>query len=517
LLRRIARTCGEADAVALTRELVAFQTVAAIAPPERNPAFAAMVSWLDARARGSGLELRVCGAHDAYEVRLAGRSSERALLFVAHGDVVPVNDPPAFVEAGAPASGWASPPFRAEIRDGKLFGRGTEDDKGPLAAALLAMAAASEARLVPDGDVVLAIGTAEEHDWDPMKRYVATAPRARHVVSIDADFPVVSAQSGFVAWGVRARAEHRPCGRRPVVRALSGGLFLTQVPELAEMDLEACREPPEALAARARDAARTVEASANATWTGSAFRVEVAIPDGRPRVVRVTARGKAAHASVPERASNALWPLALAARKLDVAEGGARTVLDVVADDFAGDHRGARLGLAQHDPFMGPLVVAPTKLRMQQGWVTLEVNMRRPRGGTVEQFGAALVRALEGMRARHGPSLEAVAGGFVGAPHVVDPASPLPRTLVEIFEQATGQRAEPRSARGGTYARLFEGGVDFGPALPGKAYTGHGADEHIEVGVLGALVRMYLEVILRLCVDATGQGATPGGGRPHGR
>ena len=52
---------------------------------------------------------------------------------LGHLDVVPVGD------------GWTKPPFDCVIEDGKIYGRGTNDDKGPVLAALFAMRAIREA------------------------------------------------------------------------------------------------------------------------------------------------------------------------------------------------------------------------------------------------------------------------------------------------------------------------------------------------------------------------------------
>ena len=60
---------------------------------------------------------------------IAGRIGQgsRILVFDAHLDVVDVE-----------GQNWHTDPFKAEIIDGKMFGRGTIDDKGPFAAALYA-------------------------------------------------------------------------------------------------------------------------------------------------------------------------------------------------------------------------------------------------------------------------------------------------------------------------------------------------------------------------------------------
>ncbi len=60
--------------------------------------------------------------------RFAG-DSDRTLLFYNHYDVQPVE----------PLELWTSPPFEPTRRDGKIFGRGTKDDKGEWIARLAAI------------------------------------------------------------------------------------------------------------------------------------------------------------------------------------------------------------------------------------------------------------------------------------------------------------------------------------------------------------------------------------------
>lgn len=502
LARERVEADGAAQVLELASRLVEFQTVAAADPPwvGSGGAFGALERFLQGWAAAHGLELRTFGERAVWEVVLPGarRDAPPALRLVTHADVAPVNDPPAIIEPGAIPEGWTSPPFTPSVRDDQLWGRGVQDDKGALAAALVALAALREAGFVPRADVVLAIGTAEEEEWEGMIAYAAAAPPAGHTLSLDADYPVITAEAGFVHWGLRAPLGRPPRGgRRPVALAAEGGLFLTQVPEEASMLLAPRGEGCAALLARAAAAAAAVEAPFSATAepaTGGAAGAERC-------TVRVRTRGRAVHSSVADEGHNALWPLAALARRLDVAAGGVRTVLDVVADAFAGDHNGERLGLLYEDAFMGRLIVAPTLLRVEGGEVRLEVNMRRPRGQTSPEFAAGLDRALEQIRADH-PEVSASPDPFIGEPHVVAPEAPAVRALLDLWSTVTGERsARPTAMRGGSYARLFPGALSFGPVAPGEIDLRHAADERTPVAALARVARLTLEATILLAGD----------------
>jgi succinyl-diaminopimelate desuccinylase len=79
-------------------------------------------------------------------------SGERALLFNGHYDVVPALD----------VDNWPHPPFGAVVEDGKLFGRGSVDMKGGIAACLAAVSALQRAGLEPKDRLLMHFVADEE-------------------------------------------------------------------------------------------------------------------------------------------------------------------------------------------------------------------------------------------------------------------------------------------------------------------------------------------------------------------
>ena len=80
---------------------------------------------------------------------------------LAHIDVVPEGD------------NWTSPPFAAEIRDGKIYARGTIDDKGPAMMALYALYALKKSGLPVSKRCRIILGGNEESGWECMDYYTA--------------------------------------------------------------------------------------------------------------------------------------------------------------------------------------------------------------------------------------------------------------------------------------------------------------------------------------------------------
>jgi acetylornithine deacetylase/succinyl-diaminopimelate desuccinylase-like protein len=84
----------------------------------------------------------------------AGRGRGRSLIWVSHNDVVPVN--------AEQRSVWDGDPFSGEIRDGRLWGRGAADMKGPSAAQAMAGIILHDAGVKLNGDLTLAHTCGEE-------------------------------------------------------------------------------------------------------------------------------------------------------------------------------------------------------------------------------------------------------------------------------------------------------------------------------------------------------------------
>ena len=100
-------------------------------------------------ARSFGLDTYDCDGY-AGHADFKGTGDE-VVGILGHLDVVP-----------SKAEEWLYPPYGGEVHDGKLYGRGTMDDKGPMFACLYAVKALKDAGFVPKKTVRLIFGCDEE-------------------------------------------------------------------------------------------------------------------------------------------------------------------------------------------------------------------------------------------------------------------------------------------------------------------------------------------------------------------
>lgn len=480
--------CGQAEAEALTAELVQFPTVSARKKPAEDPAFVAMSAHLQAWAQAHDFDFEATKDNGAWIV--SAGTADPEIAFVMHADVVPVDaeeDSP--VAQGELPKGWSYPPFKMHTTEDRLYGRGTEDDKGPIAAILVTMHTLQRFGLLPQGQLQAIMGTGEESDWSGMKAFVKSRKQAPYVISLDASYPVVVAESGFVAWTLNlAKGEGSSQSGCIVAKSAQAGQFLTQIPGEAQLILAAQK----GLKAKVQAAA----SQASAALKDARFSFEVS---GDAEQVTLQVKGDAVHSSEGDKGANAMWLLAQSAGGLQLCPGAISSTLELVRTRFVGDHWGQGLKLAYEHPVMGKLLVAPTVLRTEDKQVVLRINMRRPAGLSAQVFSERLDEVLKGFQSKYPGLTEAKGGRYVGEPALVDPDSHLVRTLMQIYRDASGDKdAQPQSIRGGTYARLFDGAVSFGPSLPGRPYRGHAPDEYMERKALQLMLTTSLQAVLQL-------------------
>jgi dipeptidase D len=463
------------DAVVDTlAKLVSYNTVAdKDVPFERNPQHIGFKNFLKSEATRLGFDFADYG--HVVVIGLGSPDAQEKVGMIAHGDVQPV-DP----------SKWKKSPFELDrtSEPGKLLARGAEDDKGPIATALYAMKSLKDLQLPLSKRIELYVYMAEESDWDPLVAFVKTHPLPQVNITLDAEYPAVTAEKGYGTVAVTFPKASAPApADAAYVARFGGGFFGSQIPEDAQ-----------ALVANASPALEAQIRQRAAGQTGMRYTFERKGHD-----LAIAAKGVSAHSSKPEDGLNAISMLAdaLAVRTWpDTAEGAMVNFLnEMVGTGYLGEKFG---NIAYRDNFMGPMTFAPTVIRQKETGGELAINIRRPQGKTAQQLGNEVNAALAQWQGAHQAVQLADVQVQIGDPWIQQEAPQLP-VLMKVFSYFTGVRdPKPVAVGGGTNSRLFPHAVSFGPAMPRTVYTGHSEHEFITLKQLLLNLEMYTAVLAEL-------------------
>jgi len=383
---------------------------------------------------------------DGYAGVIDSGNGKETLGILAHLDVVPAGD------------GWTSPPFSAALRDGRVYGRGAIDDKGPAVSSLYALAAVRAAGIPLKKRVRLIFGCDEESGWACMDRYHKTEPMPDVAFSPDGEYPLVYSEKAILRatffapladTGVRIRA-----GERANV-----------VPGLAEA---------------------TVPGKSGKLLAGSGFYIH-AVEEGNATKYIVTGLG--AHASTPENGKNALQWLVKALSALPLPEPDAGAIR-ALSDAFGMDMHGETLGLDITDE-SGRLTLNPGVLVRDETGLRLTIDSRVPHSLTT---GDVLRRVAEALApAGFTVETENVTKGLL-----VKRESPLVQKLLGVYRAQTGDMREPLAIGGGTYARAMDNAVAFGCEWPGDPMLAHMPDEYISLEDIRRNTELIADAIVAL-------------------
>lgn len=405
------------------------------------------------KAAAMGFSTKNVNGYAGY-VQLGTEGEQVAIL--AHMDVVPA------------VGEWVVPPYSAEIRDGRLYGRGSVDDKGPGMACLYAMKAIKESGLPISKRARLIWGTDEETFARGIHYYLEREEAPAYGFSPDAEFPIIHAEKGIVRF-----LYHLPAADGDI-RAISAGTRLNVVPDYAKAVV--CGVTEDTILNAAKELALKAEVSAKTEDGGIAIEV----------------RGVASHACYPEDGVNAIQSLVvLLAELYPEADSDLKKSIHAVAKKLALETDGVSAGWACKDEVSGALTANAAIMQVGEQGGVLKFDVRYP----VTYDGGAILKKFEELGAEIGGQYELVQHK---PPLYVEKDRPFIKLMQEAYQDCMGQEPGCISIGGGTYCRYVKNTVSFGPVFPGQKELAHQANEFIALEDLRRIAKIYAQAIYNL-------------------
>lgn len=362
---------------------------------------------------------------------------------LCHLDVVPEGD----------LDKWDTDPYEAVEREGVLYGRGTQDDKGPTVAALYAFKAVMAAEEVFNKKIRFIFGTDEETLWRCMKMYEAHEDFPDRGFVPDGTFPLTYAEKALLQvklTGPGAKKMAIECGTSPNV-----------VPDIAEYQCENTEQLSEIL--DKMDIPHEVEDQ------------------------KITVIGRSVHASQAQDGKNAI---ALLAKGLVGFQP--HPAISFIGEKIGMETNGETLFGNVEDDITGELTLNVGKLSITDTYSEMTLDLRIPHSHEKEAIAerlkkAAEVYGLDYLEYDYLPSL------------YVPLESDLVQTLWTVYKDKTGDDSVPVTSGGATYARAMPNMVAFGAHFPGSESLAHQENEGILLEEFYKSMDIYAEAIVRLC------------------
>lgn len=364
-------------------------------------------------------------------------SGEKLVGVLGHLDVVPPGD----------LSKWENEPFKPVIKDGKYYGRGAQDDKGPTLAAIYALKTLLDCGFKLKYRVRFIFGTDEENLWRDMPKYVEKEEMPTIGFTPDSKFPLIYSEKGLLQCKLIAKNESGLVFKGgDAFNSVPSNIIVPKNDELIKVLLELNYE----------------------------FK-------DKDEVIEIV--GKSVHAQVAETGINAINRYMHALTKLGKETKSGKFITEnLIGYDFA-----EPIFELVKDEHSGELKFNVGKIEFTEENEILMIDMRIP----VTYDKEKIVETLSRKAKEYG--FEYTQHDYLKSIYVpLD--SELITTLMSAYQEITGDmESQPVASGGATYARAMNNCVAFGYVLPGSPKTEHQPNEYIILDDIKKAMKIYMK------------------------
>ena len=392
-------------------------------------------------------------------------TSDEIMGILGHLDVVPEG------------KDWDFDPYGGQIVDGKIYGRGTIDDKGPVVAAFYAMKALKDAGFIPEKKVRLILGLDEETGWKGMDYYLKKVEAPTFGFTPDGEFPAIHGEMGILIFELAKKLTKSPAKTKGIsVRSITGGNAANMVADHARAVLraESYDEIREKLAAFKKETGYHISAK------------------GIGKSLEITTQGISAHGARPGSGLNAISILMDFLAQISFENEDMNEFVEFYENHIGFDLCGDKLGCGLYDEPSGKLILNVGVVNVDDEAARLTINIRYPVTMTDEMVYEAML-----------PIVNKYNMGIVKEKHqepiYVSTDNEMVCTLMDIYKKHTkDMECKPLVIGGGTYARAVKNTIAFGANFPGEPELAHQKNENISIENLVKIAKIYADAIYEL-------------------
>jgi succinyl-diaminopimelate desuccinylase len=447
------------DIVSDTQELIRIKSIEGEKRPQMpfgDKVNDALITTLDIGSRLGFTTKNI----DGYMGYIEWGTGDEIVGVLGHVDVVPEGD------------GWHYDPYGGEISEGRIYGRGTLDDKGPIVASIYAMNALKMSGFSPSKRIRILIGTNEESGCGEIEYYLEHEEAVSTGFTPDGYFPVIFAEKGIMIFNITREFS---TGKKSSILYIRGGNRPNMVPDFCEAGIKVQDK-------------ESIMRKADAFSKSNNCEIKYEINED---TLILKSFGVSAHGSTPEIGKNAIMILLRFLDWVEICDEEVGDAIKFLSENIGMETKGETFNVSLHDDVSGDLSFNVGTIEMNANMMSLALNLRYPVTFKVEDVLTHFNKKLSGTGFE-------VKGLLNQNPLYFPKDHELVRTLLNVYESETKTKAEPLAIGGGTYAKEMKGIVAFGPIFPGKPDLDHQADEYIELEDMMKITSIYAHALKEL-------------------
>lgn len=389
---------------------------------------------------------------------------EELMGIIGHLDVVPEGE------------NWTYPPFSATISNGKIYGRGAIDDKGPVISSLYAMKAVMDNCKIKNR-VRLILGLNEERDWKCIEYYKTHEEIPSFGFSPDADFPCIYAEKALL--NVHLKSVYETNDKIKIVSIDYNNNAMNVVPKFCRVTLNI------------DNTIDIDECIINLSILTKKHNFNITIMKENDNNIVIESFGKSAHSAHPDLGINAISNAIIILDELLKIYNINIELLSMFCRYIHTQYNGDDLNINFPDE-SGNLTLNVARFFLRNNILGISMNLRIPIHTSIDKIKSRFNNVFKNA---------SILVDFDGEKDslYIPKDDYLVTTLCSIFNEITGKNEEPIAIGGATYARAFKNFVSFGANMPGEEDMCHKVDEFISINNLLLATNIYATAIYKLC------------------
>lgn len=389
---------------------------------------------------------------------------EELMGIIGHLDVVPEGE------------NWTYPPFSGTVSNGKIYGRGAIDDKGPVIASLYAMKVVMDNCKIKKR-VRLILGLNEEKDWKCIEYYKLHEEIPSFGFSPDADFPCIYAEKSLL--NVHLISNYKANDKIKIINIDYNDNAMNVVPKFCRIMLNI------------DNTIDIDECIINLTILSKKHNFNTTVMKDNDNNIIIESFGISAHSAHPDLGINAISNIIIILNELLKIYNINIELLSMFCRYIHTQYNGDDLNINFPDE-SGKLTLNVARFFLQDNTLGISMNLRIPINTSIDKIKNSFNNLFENT---------SIIVDFDGEkPSLYIPKDNyLVTTLCSIFNEMVDKNEEPISIGGATYARAFKNFVSFGANMPNEEDMCHKVDEFISINNLILATNIYATAIYKLC------------------